>query len=100
MEFLKACLHKNTVPLPKLITSVKDSSYSLSNYNMNQGVSDAVSHSINVGTEKIVTLNLSNNILKDDNMSHLLESLDPNTQIPFLKHLIYTNQNEFGNKTA
>ena len=67
------------MPLPKLITSVKDSSYSLSNYNLNQGSSNAVSHSINVGNEKIVTLNLSNNILKDENMSTFLDKLDPKT---------------------
>lgn len=61
--------------MPKVITNIKDSGYSLANYNLNPGSVKAIAMALNLYRERLTNLSLSNNLLKDEDFAFLLSHL-------------------------
>lgn len=62
--------------MPKVITNIKDSGYSLVNYNLNSGSVKAIAMALNLYREKLTNLSLSNNLLKDEDFAFMLSHLN------------------------
>ena len=71
----------------------------LVSYKLNDGLVKAIAQSINLTQDKIQTIHLSNNLLRDEQVHYLFSELSQDKKNK-IRSIVITDQNEFGLKTS